>query len=125
MATEIYRRTGLRADEIVDLALAELVDAGLVALDNPEPPPTITRRSLIRRLALSSVAARMLPVVETILRPPVEPATQPSASSGPENGKAKPERIPDVNFGPSMDEAVDEMLALARVTSRAAATGAL
>src|SRR5215208_7820785 len=57
MAAEIQRRTGLPADEeIVDLALAELVDAGLVVLDEPEPPPTVTRRSLIRRLALSSAA---------------------------------------------------------------------
>ena len=76
MAAEIRRRTGLPADEeIVDLALAELVDAGLVALDDPDPQSTITRRSLIRRLALSSVAAMMLPVVETILVPPVEAAT--------------------------------------------------
>jgi hypothetical protein len=76
MAAAIRHRTGLPADEeIVDLALAELVDAGLVLLDNPEPPSTITRRSLIRRLALSSVAAMMLPVVETILVPPVEAAT--------------------------------------------------
>jgi outer membrane biosynthesis protein TonB len=76
MAAAIRRRTSLPADEeIVDLALAELVDAGLVALDNPEPPSTITRRSLIRRLALSSVATMMLPVVETILVPPVEAAT--------------------------------------------------
>jgi len=79
MAAEIRRRTGLPADEeIVELALAELVDAGLVVLDEPEPRSTITRRSLIRRLALSSVAAMMLPVVETILVPPVE-----AQSSGP------------------------------------------
>ncbi len=83
MAAQIRRRTGLPADEeIVDLALAELVDAGLVALDDPQPAPTITRRSLIRRLALSSVAAMMLPVVETILVPPVEAAT-PSAAAAP------------------------------------------
>jgi SAM-dependent methyltransferase len=119
MAAAIRRRTGLPADEeIVDLALAELVDAGLVALDNREPPSTSTRRSLIRRLALSSVTARMLPVVETILIPPVEAGAQPSPSfSDPENGKAKPQRIPDVKHGPSMDEAIDEMLVLARVTS--------
>ena len=83
MAAEIRRRTSLPADEeIVDLALAELVDAGLVVLDDPEPPSTITRRSLIRRLALSSVAAMMLPVVETILVPPVEAAT-PSPAPAP------------------------------------------
>ena len=53
MAAEIRRRTGLPADEeIVDLALAELVDAGLVVLDDPEPRSTITRRSLVRRFAV-------------------------------------------------------------------------
>src|SRR5881227_1303305 len=57
MAAEIRRRTGLPADEeIVDLALAELVDAGLVVLDEPEPRSTITRRALIRRLSLSGAA---------------------------------------------------------------------
>ena len=70
MAVEIQHRTGLPADEeIVDLALAELADAGLVVLDSPEPRPTTTRRSLLRRLALSAAAAAMLPVVETILLP--------------------------------------------------------
>src|SRR5215471_16272259 len=71
MAAEIRRRTGLPADEeIVDLALAELADAGLVVLDSSEPPATTTRRSLLRRFALSAAAAAMLPVVETILLPP-------------------------------------------------------
>jgi len=110
MAAEIRRRTGLPADEeIVDLALAELVDAGLVVLDDPEPQSTITRRSLIRRLALTSVVARrMLPVVETILVPPVEAGAQATLS--------RP-RKPDVSYTPTTDEAIDEMLTLARVTS--------
>ena len=69
MAAEVRRRTGLPADEeIADLALAELADAGLVDLDGQEPP-AVTRRSLIRRLGLSSAAAMMLPVVETVLLP--------------------------------------------------------
>ena len=110
MAAEIRRRTGLPADEeIVDLALAELVDAGLVVLEDPEPRSTITRRSLIRRLALTSVAARrMLPVVETILVPPVEAGAQATLSRL---------RKPDVSYAPTTDEAIDEMLTLARVTS--------
>ena len=38
MAAEIHRRTGLPADEeIVDLALSELVETGLVTLDDSEP----------------------------------------------------------------------------------------
>src|SRR5262245_40738610 len=86
MAAEIQRRTGLPADEeIVELALAELVDAGLVVLDGPESPSTISRRSLIRRLSLSAAAVMMLPVVETILVPPaaaqVSPTTTTTSSS--------------------------------------------
>jgi hypothetical protein len=71
MAIRLQRRTGLPADEeIVDLALAELADAGLVVLDSPEKVATVTRRSLIRRFALSAAAVAMLPIVETILVPP-------------------------------------------------------
>jgi Coenzyme PQQ synthesis protein D (PqqD) len=71
MAVRLQRRTGLPADEeIVDLALAELADAGLVTLDGPERLATVTRRSLIRRFALSAAAVAMLPIVETILVPP-------------------------------------------------------
>jgi hypothetical protein len=73
IAAEIHRRTGLPADEeIVDLALSELVETGLVMLDDPESRSLGTRRALIRRLALSSTLALMLPVVETVVVPPVE-----------------------------------------------------
>jgi hypothetical protein len=73
MAAEIHRRTGLPADEeIVDLALSELVETGLVVLDDPERRLAVTRRALIRRLALSSTLALMLPVVETVVVPPAE-----------------------------------------------------
>ena len=73
MAAEIHRRTGLPADEeIVDLALSELVETGLVMLDDPESRSAVTRRALIRRLALSSTLALMLPVVETVVVPPAE-----------------------------------------------------
>jgi Coenzyme PQQ synthesis protein D (PqqD) len=69
MAAEVARRTGLPADEsIIDLALSELADAGLVVLDEAESPG-ITRRSLIRRLALPAAALALLPIVETILMP--------------------------------------------------------
>lgn len=78
MAAEVARRTGLPADEsVVDLALGELVEAGLVVLDD-EPAPSITRRGLIRRLALPAAAMAMLPVVETVLMP-----AQAAAQSGP------------------------------------------
>ena len=69
MAAEVARRTGLPADEsIVDLALTELVDAGLVVLGEEESTG-MTRRTLIRRLALPAAAMAMLPIVETILMP--------------------------------------------------------
>ena len=70
MAIEIHRRTGLPADEeIVDLALAELVETELVTLDDPESRSAVSRRALIRRWALSSTLALMLPVVETVAVP--------------------------------------------------------
>ncbi len=70
MAAEIARQTGLPADEtIVGLAVAELLDAGLVTAAPPEAPAAFTRRSVIRTLSLSAAAAAMLPIVETILVP--------------------------------------------------------
>jgi choline dehydrogenase len=82
MAAEIQRRIGLPADEeIVELALAELVDAGLVVVNDPEPPSTISRRSLVRRLSLSAAAVMMLPVVETILVPPAASQASPTTTS--------------------------------------------
>lgn len=70
MAAEVARRTGLPADEnIVGLALAELMDAGLVVIEDTRRPD-ISRRSLIRALALPVAAVALLPVVETVLMPP-------------------------------------------------------
>lgn len=77
MAAEVQRLTSLPADEeVIDLALAELADAGLISKD--EERPSITRRSLIRRLTLPAAIVALLPVVETILLP-----TPASAASGP------------------------------------------
>jgi hypothetical protein len=79
MAAEVHRRTGLPADEeIVDLALSELVETGLVVMEGEaEAVPAVTRRSLIRRLALTSAATMMLPVIETVLVPSVASAQTP------------------------------------------------
>lgn len=91
MATEVARRTGLPADTgVVDLALADLVEAGLIVLEEEEPT-SITRRSLIRRLALPAAAMAMLPVVETVLVPsraagqsvPTPPSPVPSGGPTP------------------------------------------
>src|SRR5262245_30673541 len=80
MAAEIARRCGLPADEaIVDLALADLVEAGLVVADDGTPLP-VTRRALIRRLGLTAIAAALLPFVETIAMPSVAAATPTPAS---------------------------------------------
>jgi hypothetical protein len=63
---------GLPADaSVVNLALAELVDASLVVLDDPRQQLGVSRRTVIRRLGLSATAIALLPVVETIL---VQPA---------------------------------------------------
>jgi hypothetical protein len=67
MAKVIHDRSGLPADErVVDLALRELADAGLVVLDGP-PPVGMTPRALMRQLSLSGAAECLLPAVETIV----------------------------------------------------------
>jgi PqqD family protein of HPr-rel-A system len=67
MAAEVSRRCGLPPDEaIVDLALADLEEAGLIVAGDGERR-TVTRRSVIRRLALTTIAVATLPVVETIM----------------------------------------------------------
>lgn len=67
MATEVTRRTGLPTDEaIVQLALGELAESGLVIL--PAPPAAVyTRRAIMRQLSLSAAMVAALPVVESIL----------------------------------------------------------
>ena len=71
MVAEVARRTGLPPDEsIVDLALTELSDAGLITRDE-SARTGLPRRALIRKLALPVAAVALLPVVETILVPTV------------------------------------------------------
>ncbi len=86
MADEVARRTSLPVDEsIIDLALTELVDAGLVVVEDVARPG-ITRRSIIRRLALPVAAVALLPVVETILMPAAsagEPLPPPPTTMSP------------------------------------------
>ena len=95
MVTEVARRTGLPADEsIVDLALTELSDAGLVVLADAERPG-ISRRALIRKLALPVAGIAMLPVVETILMPTVSSGqsfTPPPPAAG---FSGQPIQLPD------------------------------
>lgn len=75
MVAEIARRCGLPSDEaIVDLALADLTEAGLVQADDGAVLQAVTRRALVRRLALTVIAAAALPVVETVIMPTVAAA---------------------------------------------------
>lgn len=63
----------------VDLALAELRDAGLVA--GGDGPSGLTRRSVVRALGLTTMAAALLPVVETMTaRPAAAQGSTPSPS---------------------------------------------
>jgi len=85
----VSRRTGLPADEgVVALALGELAEAGLVALDDAEPPG-VSRRTLLRRLSLPLAVAALLPIVETVLLPgvsagaPSPPGPTPKPEPGP------------------------------------------
>ena len=66
----------------VDLALAELRDAGLVA--GGDGPSSMTRRAVVRALGLTTMAAALLPVVETMTaRPAAAQGSSPSPTPGP------------------------------------------
>ena len=73
MARAVTARTGLPTDPgIVELALLELDEAGLlVAGPSPSSAPMtsagISRRTLITRLALGAGAVTLLPVVQTVV----------------------------------------------------------
>ena len=69
MVEALAKDFGLPADEaVLDLALSELRDAGLIAGD--DVVEGINRRSVIRRLGLSVMAAAALPLVDTMLARP-------------------------------------------------------
>ena len=53
--------------DVVDLGLAELVEAGLVTIDGVVGRSS--RRELLRKIGIGSAAAAALPVVETIVAP--------------------------------------------------------
>ena len=54
--------------EVVRLGVRELVDAGLVTVEG-EPSVSASRRDLLKKLGVGSMAAAALPVVETIVAP--------------------------------------------------------
>lgn len=101
IAESLHRHTGLPAAvPVVDLALAELHEAGL--LQSELAPAAPSRLALSRQLGLAPAQARLLPQVDTALLPA-------AGADGP-----KPARVPDVRYVPITDDAIDEMLALAR-----------
>jgi hypothetical protein len=94
MVAEVARRTGLPADEsIVDLALTELSDAGLIVLSD-SAQPALVRRALIRKLALPVAAIALLPVVETILMPTVASGQSGIPPLGPPIFSGQPIQLP-------------------------------
>jgi hypothetical protein len=80
MARRVAERTGLPDDPaIVDLAMAELAEAGL--LREPDLAGRhLSRRQLMARLAVGAGIAALLPVVETV----VSSSDLAAASSGPQ-----------------------------------------
>ena len=85
MGAALADELGLPADGAwVDLALVELRDAGLIT--GGEAREGITRRSVIRMLGLTTMAAALLPVVETMVTQPAAaqtPSPSPSPSPNP------------------------------------------
>ena len=63
--------------DVIDLALNDLVDAGLI--EGGEHAPKISRRSLIRKMGVGTAAAAALPIVESV----ITPAAANSLGSGP------------------------------------------
>ncbi len=82
LASIVHRETGLPADErIVNLALGELEDAGLVKAEVPATGPT--RREVIRGLGLGVQAALLLGFVRSVAAPPAAYAQSPAGTTGP------------------------------------------
>ena len=97
MATLVAVQTGLPVDPaIVDLALAELVDAGIVTC--PAAPTQATRRQMLRRLGLVAGAAAAFPLVETIAMRPA--AAQGSAPTDPGGDPTDVDCRYHVEYGP-------------------------
>lgn len=53
--------------DVIDLALLELIEAGLVEM--AKAPASISRRNLIRKMGAGAAAAAALPIVESVITP--------------------------------------------------------
>jgi hypothetical protein len=98
MVPLLAERTELPADQrVVELAIEELVDAGLIELE-AFGAPTIGRRSLITKLGLTAAAMAALPVVESIVTVsgPAAAGAVPGPSPGP-----TPEPTPELTPAPT------------------------
>jgi uncharacterized repeat protein (TIGR01451 family) len=70
LADKLAAHSGLPVDEgIVQLALYQLDEAGLLQARSETPAPRLSRRTLIAKLGLGAGAALMLPVIKSIVAP--------------------------------------------------------
>jgi hypothetical protein len=108
MVPRLAEATGLPADQgVVELAIEELVDAGLIELE-ASGPPAIGRRSLITKLGLTAAAAAALPLVESVVTVTDQagaqvPVPTPRPTPGPTPGPTPaptPGPTPDPDPGP-------------------------
>ena len=86
--------------EIIALALADLVEAGLITID--AELPAVSRRTLIGRLGAGAAAAAALPVVESIAAPsPAAAMSRRPAPSPRPTIKPTPSPTPKPTPGPT------------------------
>lgn len=83
MVPRLAEASGLPADQqVVELAIEELVDAGLIEVA-ASGPPAMGRRSLIAKLGLTAAAAAALPFVESIVTVAQPAAAGPGPTTAP------------------------------------------
>ena len=94
MVAPVAAATGLPADDqVVALAIEELVDAGLIELA-ATGAPAIGRRALIAKLGLAAAAVASLPVVESIVNVSAEATPVGSSPTPKPTPKPTPEPTP-------------------------------
>ncbi len=80
----VHEESGLPEDEaVVEMALEQLREAGLVTMKTPPPPAGLTRREVAKRLGLGAQAAMLLPFVQSVLAPRPAYAASTGVTMGP------------------------------------------